>query len=707
MPHLPDPFDLFAAEVQYWRLDPKHWRRILEAAADAGLPGVSSYVPWEVHEIEKGRFDFDGSTDPRRNLIRYLDLVRDVGLKLAYRPGPFVCNEMAWGGHPRRIVLGNADMMVWQADNTPAPGYILQRREGWQPSYLHPAYLDEVRTWLGAVDAVARDFTAPHGGPIATCNLDNELSYIVRDSMFGADYNPCVVGPGGFYHQWLEAVYHTTDALPYRQSFPTFADVHPPRALGDDLQTNLPWYFDWIRFKEWLLPQYLRTLRQMHEEFGLQGVHFYTNLNPHRPEGIPTNFRTYADATGGLVGYDFYRSPWLSYSGYASISRVLKLMRASLPFAWSAEFMGGWWFADMAGHRVPRSHTELMSLAAMANGCQAISWFMFHDRYAWGDAPVSEMGHRRENHDALTHILAIPRALDQWNHLVPQTDLAIAYYRPYMWHSHLGDPAPCADNDLHIGDPILWETPAGAAVAEYEGLFRITQQAGYTPAAIDLADAPHDLPSHPLVWLAAEPFLDQATATHLQRYVRDGGILILSLAWPTVDPAGNPALFLGLADPPKAQETPHGFAIRQMGEGKLIWRQAPIASVEPGQEPIQAVAAVRELLHQLIGPPLVDVATAPVTIRHSSEGMRTEGDAEHHNLVDAILHEGSGHRVLYLVNLHLRAVQAHLTFRHPLDGQLEEVAATAQPIPIQAGRATVDIDRKSTRVFHIHPSDKP
>ncbi len=65
MTKLPKPFDLFAAEVQYWRLEPRYWEPILVAARDAGLPGISSYVPWEVHEVEKGRFDFDGSTETR------------------------------------------------------------------------------------------------------------------------------------------------------------------------------------------------------------------------------------------------------------------------------------------------------------------------------------------------------------------------------------------------------------------------------------------------------------------------------------------------------------------------------------------------------------------------------------------------------------------------------------------------------------------
>ena len=75
---LPRAIDLFAAEVQYWRLDPDCWRPVLEAALEAGLPGISSYVPWEVHEVAPGRFDFEGSTHPARDLVRYLDLVREL-----------------------------------------------------------------------------------------------------------------------------------------------------------------------------------------------------------------------------------------------------------------------------------------------------------------------------------------------------------------------------------------------------------------------------------------------------------------------------------------------------------------------------------------------------------------------------------------------------------------------------------------------------
>ena len=689
---LPRPFELFAAEVQYWRLEPQCWRPVLEAAAEAGLPGISSYVPWEVHEIEVGRFDFDGSTDPRRNLIRYLEMVKEIGLKLAYRPGPFVCNEMAWGGHPRRIVMGDAGMMVWQADGTPAPGYMLQAREGWQPSYLHPAYLEEVRAWFEAVDAVASRFTVAQGGPIATCNLDNEVSYIVRDSFFGADYNPCVVGRGGLYHQWLARSYGSAERLPYTQRFASIEDVTPPRALGDGVETNLAWHFDWVRFKEWLMGEYLRTLRRMHEELGLTGVCFYTNINPHRPEGVPTNFRRFAEGTGGLVGYDFYRNPWLTYSGYSSMARVLKLMNATLPVTWSAEFMGGWWFVNLMGNRVPRNHTELMSLAAMANGCKAISWFMFHDRCCWGDAPVSQMGHRRENHEAIRNVVAVARSLKPWGEMRPVADLAVAYYRPYMWHSHLGDPMPCADNDLHVGKPILWGMEAGAAVAEYEALFRVAQQAGYTATAVDLSDAPEKLGEQPLVWLAGEPFMEEDAAERLAAFVRSGGILVVSLKWPRLNLAGQPLDFLGLGGQPQSEA--------KLGRGKVVWCDLKAAS-EPGAESLEAIAQANALLHGLIGAPAVDVSTPPVTTRHSSEGTRTAGEAEPHNLVDAILHTGGRSKVLYLVNLHERAVNATVVFRDIAAARLAEVGGTRARFEVRGGTVTVDLDRKSCRVFRI------
>ena len=47
------------------------------------------YVPWNVHEPEKGQFEFEGQND----LVRFLQLADDVGLLVILRAGPYICAE--------------------------------------------------------------------------------------------------------------------------------------------------------------------------------------------------------------------------------------------------------------------------------------------------------------------------------------------------------------------------------------------------------------------------------------------------------------------------------------------------------------------------------------------------------------------------------------------------------------------------------------
>ena len=47
---------LNSGEIHYFRIKRELWDKHLEAAKEAGLTTVSTYVPWAWHESEEGRF---------------------------------------------------------------------------------------------------------------------------------------------------------------------------------------------------------------------------------------------------------------------------------------------------------------------------------------------------------------------------------------------------------------------------------------------------------------------------------------------------------------------------------------------------------------------------------------------------------------------------------------------------------------------------
>jgi beta-galactosidase GanA len=86
--------NIFGGEVQYFCLAHRYWKPNLLKLKDAGLENVTSYVQWATHlagppsaEHPTGILDFEGKTNPRRNLIHFLDLVRELDLELNLRCG--------------------------------------------------------------------------------------------------------------------------------------------------------------------------------------------------------------------------------------------------------------------------------------------------------------------------------------------------------------------------------------------------------------------------------------------------------------------------------------------------------------------------------------------------------------------------------------------------------------------------------------------
>ncbi len=102
------PFFFFGGAFFYERIPPERWRSSMLAMRALGANTLDLYVPWNWHEVADGSFDFDGHTNPRRNLRLVLRLARELGFHLIVRPGPVIRNEWRNGGYPAWLLKRRA-----------------------------------------------------------------------------------------------------------------------------------------------------------------------------------------------------------------------------------------------------------------------------------------------------------------------------------------------------------------------------------------------------------------------------------------------------------------------------------------------------------------------------------------------------------------------------------------------------------------------
>lgn len=680
--------EIFGAEIQYFRTEPRYWESILKHFRDTGLRCVTTYVPWSTHLVglpdakhPAGILDFEGRTDERLNLLKFLELVEKLGLNLNFRSGPFCCNEMVHGGYPSWLVLGDPNMMVWDYQNRTTQGYWIGKREGSQPSYLHPEYLKWCEKWFREVDKIAVPHLHKNGGCITMMNLDNEVSYIVQDSFLNSDYNPVNVKPGGYYHQFLEQKYGSISNLPYPGSFSSFERVEAPRSVPGVLGNDLPVYLDWVEFKTWAMSEYIRRLRQMHEANGVEGVTFMTNFNPHLPEGVPARMPDFEEASGGIVGYDFYRGAFMSYSGYHSMARVLKLMNATLSFTWSAEFMSGLWNKDRSKTgRISDDHMRFMARCALAHGCKAISWFMFHDRDCWGDSPVSSHAHLRPSIEVLRETPEILfRKIKSWDALEPQCDVGIIYDLLQHQHTSIGDPSPCDDNNLHIGAPVIDGSEAGRASQEYIGLFRLVEQSGMQAAAVDIIHSPENLSAYPVVFLPGSPVIEELALKALEHYVKCGGKLVVSGPLPVRNERGE--------------------CIEFLEHGSFVWHKEYLAAAEAEEDSLESIRYVTTQLKNVTPHVRLSLESEVSWVNWQPEGgQRLFRQAR--NFGSAILHKSPEETILFVLNHYIDAVRFLAEFPNNEITELRDID-TGMIISVVAGKAELDLDRKSAAIFSV------
>lgn len=135
-------------EIHYNRMDQRYWRDALLKMKASGINIVATYCIWSLHEEFEGDLSWEGNL----NLRRFIELCKELDMKVHLRFGPYCNAEIRNGGLPDWIV-NNKNLVTRSND---------------------PLYLEYTRRWYQAVYDQVKGLLWKEGGPVMALQLENE-----------------------------------------------------------------------------------------------------------------------------------------------------------------------------------------------------------------------------------------------------------------------------------------------------------------------------------------------------------------------------------------------------------------------------------------------------------------------------------------------------------------------------------------------------
>lgn len=135
-------------EIHYNRMDSRYWRDALLKMKASGIDIVATYCIWSLHEEFEGELSWEGHL----NLHRFIELCKELDMKVHLRFGPYCNAEIKNGGLPDWIV-NNKNLITRSND---------------------PLYLEYTRRWYQAVYDQVKGLLWKDGGPVMALQLENE-----------------------------------------------------------------------------------------------------------------------------------------------------------------------------------------------------------------------------------------------------------------------------------------------------------------------------------------------------------------------------------------------------------------------------------------------------------------------------------------------------------------------------------------------------
>jgi len=156
------PFQIISGEMHFARIPRECWRDRLHMAKAMGLNTVATYVFWNYHETEKGKYNFKDNAD----IAEFCRLAQEEGLWVIIRPSPYACAEWEFGGYPWWL-LREKDLKVRSQDSR---------------------FMDMSKKYFGALAKQIVPMQITHGGPVIMLQIENEYGSYDKDKVYLGKY---------------------------------------------------------------------------------------------------------------------------------------------------------------------------------------------------------------------------------------------------------------------------------------------------------------------------------------------------------------------------------------------------------------------------------------------------------------------------------------------------------------------------------------
>ncbi len=186
------PFLMHGAAFFYHRIPRDRWAEVLLHLKALGINTIDLYPLWNWQQPEEGVLDFDGHTNPRRDLKHLLRLIDLMDFKLTFRPGPYFTDEWRNGGYPdwllRHPEYGMSEQSILEGRYPLWNQLQYDKSEEAATKWLqNQTHLDYTRRWFHDVFALVNPLLAENGGPLINIQIDDDQA-LGRENYNGPNF---------------------------------------------------------------------------------------------------------------------------------------------------------------------------------------------------------------------------------------------------------------------------------------------------------------------------------------------------------------------------------------------------------------------------------------------------------------------------------------------------------------------------------------